>query len=124
MAPSLLCVRRIRQNREWEMHQQLPNREEKQPNPQHYKNDLPSMGKMKPATKNVEMKDTGKTLAAPKSPNVKENGEENEKRGCIAEWHTFLDTFLAKEVRTHFSKNGSLPNSNFFSHTLPIPCNN
>ena len=53
------------------------------------------------------MKDTGKTPAAPKSPNVKENGEENEKRGCMAEWPTFLGTFLAKEVRTHFSKNGS-----------------
>ena len=113
MAPSLLCMRRIRQNREWEMHQQLPNCEEKQPNPQHYKNDLPSMGTMKPATKNVN-EDTGKTPAAPKSPNVKENGEENGKHRCMAEWNTFLGISLAEEVRTHFSKMGSLPNSNFF----------
>ena len=55
------------------------------------------------------MKDTGKTPAAPKSPNVKENGEENEKRGCMAEWHTFLGIFLAKEVRTRFSKMGLYP---------------
>ena len=105
------------------MHQQLPNCEEKQPNPQHYKNDLPSMGKMKPATKKCGMKNTGKTPAAPKSPNVKENGGKMEKRGCIAEWHTFLVIFLAKEVKTRFSKMGLCP-IQIFSHTLPIPCNN
>ena len=64
-------------------------------------------------TPNVKDEHTGKTPTAPKSPNVKENGEENGKHGCMAEWHKFLGIFLAKEVRTRFSKMGSLPNSNF-----------
>ena len=53
-----------------------------------------------------------------------QNVRKLKKRECIAEWHTFLGIFLAKEVRTHFSKNGSLPNSNLVAHTLPLPCNN
>ena len=67
------------------------------------------MGKNEANNQNRGMKDTGKTPAAPKSPNVKENGEENGKRGCMAEWPTFLGIFLAKEVRTRFSKMGLCP---------------
>ena len=62
----------------------------------------PIHGKNEANNQKHGMKDTGKTPAAPKSSNVKENGEENEKRGCLAEWHTFLGIFLAKEVRTRF----------------------
>ena len=46
-----------------------------------------------------------------------------EKQGCMVEWAYVFGFLLAKEVKTHFSKMGALPNSNF-SHTLPIPCNN
>ena len=74
----------------------------------------PIHGKNETNSKKHGMKNTGKTPAGPKNPNVKENGGKMEKRGCIAEWHTFLG----------IQKNGSLPNSNFFAHTLPIPCNN
>ena len=48
------------------MHQQLPKREENNPNPQHYKNDLPSMEKMKPTAKNVERKTQEKLQLLPK----------------------------------------------------------
>ena len=41
----------------------------------------------------------------------------NEECGCMAEWHTFLGIFLAKEVRTRFSKMGPLPNSNFYPYS-------
>ena len=42
----------------------------------------------------------GKTT--PKLPCV----SKNEERGCMAEWPTFLGIFLAKEVKTRFSKMG------------------
>ena len=79
-----------------------PKTRGRQPNPQHYKNDLPSMEKMKPTAKNVEGKTQEKLQLLPKR-------EETEKRGCLAEWPTFLGIFLAKEVRTRFSKMGLCP---------------
>ena len=84
----------------------------------------PIHGKNEANSQNVGSKHTGKTPAAPKSPNVKENGEENGKRECMAEWPTFLGIFLAKEVRTHFSKMGLCPIRILVAHTLPLPCNN
>ena len=78
------------------------------------------MGKNETNSQNRGKKDIGKTPAAPKGSNVKENGEENGKRGCIAEWHTFLGIFLAKEVRTRFSKMGLCPIRILVAHTLPI----
>ena len=62
----------------------------------------PIHGKNEASTQKRGMNNTRKTPAAPKIPNVKENGEENGKCGCMAEWHTFLGIFLAKEVRTRF----------------------
>ena len=51
------------------------------------------MGKMKLTAKIVERKTQEKLQLLPKC-------EKTEKRECIAEWHTFLGIFLAKEVRT------------------------
>jgi len=64
---------------------------------------------MKPTAKNVDGKTQEKLQLLPKRPNVKKNGLENGKRGCMAEWPAFLDIFLAKEVRTRFSKMGLCP---------------
>ena len=110
-------------NVDGKMHQQLPN-VRKTTQSLALQKRPPIHGKNEANYQKCGMKDTGKTLAAPKSPNVKENGGKMEKRGCIAEWPTFLGIFLAKEVKTRFSKNGPLPNSNLVAHTLPIPCNN
>ena len=54
-------------------------------------------------SKIVEVKTT------PKLPYV----GKDEYCGCIAEWPMFLGIFLAKEVKTRFSKMGPLPNLNF-----------
>ena len=54
------------QKREWKMHQQLQKREEDNPIPSTTKNDLPSMGKMKPTPKNVEGKAQKKLQLPPK----------------------------------------------------------
>ena len=51
------------------------------------------MGKMKLTAKIVVRKTQENLQLLPKR-------EETEKRECIAEWHTFLGIFLAKEVRT------------------------
>ena len=51
------------------------------------------MGKMKQKAKNVEGITQEKLQLLP-------NREKTEKRECLAEWHTFLGIFLAKEVRT------------------------
>ena len=88
--------------------------------PWHYKNDLPSMGKMKLTAKTWDPNTQEKLQLLPKTPNVKENGQENEKRGCMAEWHTFLDIFLAKEVRTRFSKMGLCPIRNWLPILFPF----
>ena len=105
------------QKREWKMHQQLQKRKTTQALALQKRPPIHGKKKMKLTAKIVERKTQEKLQLLPKR-------EETEKCGCIAEWHTFLDIFLAKEVRTHFSKNGSLPNSNLVAHTLPIPCNN
>ena len=86
------------------MHQQLQKNVRKTTQSPALQKRPPIHGKNEANSQNRGKKNTGKTPAAPKIPNVKENGEENEKRGCIIEWHTFLGIFLAKEVRTRFSK--------------------
>ena len=75
------------------------------------------MGKMKQTAKNVKGITQEKLQLLPKR-------EKTEKRECIAEWHTFLGIFLAKEVRTRFSKMGLYPIRILVAHTLPLPCNN
>ena len=105
------------QKREWKNAPAAPKTWGRQPSLWHYKNDLPSMGKMKPQPKTWKEKHTGNSSCSPKR-------EKTQKRECIAEWHTILGLFLAQEVRTRFSKNGSLPNSKLVAHTLPLPCNN
>ena len=75
------------------------------------------MGKMKPTAKNVEGITQEKLQLLPKR-------EKTEKRECLAEWHTFLGIFLAKEVKTRFSKMGLCRIRILVAHTLPLPCNN
>ena len=72
---------------------------------------------MKQTAKNVEGITEEKLQLLPKR-------EKNEKRECLAEWPTFLGIFLAKEVRTRFSKMGLCPIRILVAHTLPLPCNN
>ena len=84
----------------------------------------PIPGKNEANNQNRGMKDTGKTPAAPKSPNVKENGEKNGKRGCMAEWHTFLGNFSLPRKSEHVFQKWVSTQFEFFAHTLPIPCNN
>ena len=104
------------QKREWKNAPAAPKTWGRQPRPWHYKNDLQSMGKMKQTAKT--WKESHR-----KNSSCSQNVRKTEKRGCIAEWHTFLGIFLAKEVRTRFSKMGLCP-IRIFAHTLPIPCNN
>ena len=84
----------------------------------------PIHGKNEASNQKRGMKDTGKIPAAPKSPNVKENGEENGKTWMYGRMAYVFGNFPFQGSQNTFFKNGSLPNSNFFSHTLPIPCNN
>ena len=93
------------------MHQQLQKREEDNPVPGTTKKTSHPWEKMKPAAKNVEWKTQEKFQLLPKR-------EETKKRECLAEWPTFLGIFLAKEVKTRFSKMGLCP-IRIFAHTLP-----
>ena len=99
------------------MHQQLQKREEDNPGPGITKTTSNPWEKWSHSQKRGR-KNTQETPAAPPKR------EKTQKRECIAEWHTILGLFLAQEVRTRFSKNGSLPNSKLVAHTLPLPCNN
>ena len=99
------------------MHQQLQKREENNPGPGITKTTSHPWEKWSHSQKRGR-KNTQETPAAPKT------WGKMEKRGCMAEWPAFLGIFLAKEVRTHFSKMGLCPIRILVSHTLPLPCNN
>ena len=110
------------QKHERKMHQQLQKCEENQPNPWHYKNDLPSMGNE--ANQKWGMKTHTGSSGCLRELTWRKNGEEN-----IPTWehgrmaYTF-GFFLSQGVKTHFPKIDGFSNSNLGCHTLPIPCNN
>ena len=74
---------------------------------------------MRKMTPNVKDEHTG-SFSYIKEAHVKENGEENGKRGCMAKWACILGVNLPQKSKTFFPKNGFSPSSNFLSHPLPI----
>ena len=68
-------------------------------------------------SKNVKDEHAG-SFSCMKNTNVKENGEV--KMENVGVWHSFLAIFLAKEVRTHFSKTRSSAQFEFVPILFPL----
>ena len=106
------------------MHQQLQKCEENQPNPRHYKNDLPSMGKMKPTAKIMEWKHTQEVLDAWESSHEGKMVRKTWQHGSMLEWPTFLGFCLPQESKRVSQQLMASPIQILGCHTLPISCNN
>ena len=100
------------QKREWKNAPAAPKTWRRQPNPQHYQNDLPSMGKMKPQQKTWKEKHR-KLQLLPKR-------EENWKTWMPSRMAYVFGHFSCQGSQNTFFKNGSLPNSNFLPILFPF----